>query len=461
MRSNGLARRRRARQGRAALLLTLVATLLALGSPSASATTYPSPAGGTRDVVGPILTHYQALGGPKGVLGGPLTGQLTTPTTAGRYTVFAGGSIYWSQATGAWSVRGAVRDTWGATGWESGPLGFPTSDEAGTPNGAGRYSLFQHGAVYWSPSTGAHELVGPIWAEYGAVGWENSGLGFPTTGQLSTPDGAGRYTHFQGGSVYWSKAGGAHRIGGAIRDRWAGLGWETSSLGYPTSEEFPIPGGRAQDFQHGSIRWTPSGGAVLTDAALPLGKAPSGSQLITVVAPTTTSTTATLTAWQRGPLGWTPVLGPVPAKVGKGGIGTASETSTRTPAGSYRLTTAFGRAADPGTALPYRRVDRNDWWVSDSSSSRYNTYARCAPGTCPFDESDGENLYAAGSVYDNAVVIDYNRTPVVRGAGSAFFLHISNGAPTAGCVAIAKGSLQQVMRWLKPSAGPVISIGVD
>jgi len=179
-----------------------------------------------------------------------------------------------------------------------------------------------------------------------------------------------------------------------------------------------------------------------------------------VVAPSATSTTATLTAWQRGKLGWTPVLGPVTAKVGKGGVGKASETSTRTPAGAFRLTTAFGRAADPGTALPYRRVDRNDWWVSDTSSSRYNTHVRCAPGSCPFDESDGENLYAAGSVYDNAVVIDYNRSPVVRGAGSAFFLHISNGAPTAGCVAIAKGPLQQVMRWLEPTAAPVIRIGV-
>jgi L,D-peptidoglycan transpeptidase YkuD (ErfK/YbiS/YcfS/YnhG family) len=406
MRSIGQVRRTRSRLGRVALLGTVAATLLALGQPSAAATSYPSPAGGTREVVGPILTHYKALGGPTGFLGGPLTGQLTTPSLPGRYNHFAGGSIYWSQATGAWSVRGAIRDAWGGSGWENGPLGFPTSDERSTPNGKGRFNLFAHGGVYWTPTTGAH-------------------------------------------SIY-----------GAIRDRWAGLGWETSSLGFPTSDEFAIPGGRAQDFQHGSIRWTRSGGAVLTDAALPLGVAPSGSQLITVAAPTSTATTATLTAWQRGPLGWTPVAGPVSARVGSAGVGKASESSSKTPAGAFRLTTAFGRAADPGTALPYRRVDRNDWWVSDTASSRSNTPVRCAPGSCSFDERDGENLYAAGSVYDNAVVIDYNRTPVVRGAGSAFFLHIGNGRATAGCVSIGKGTLQQVMRWLKPSAAPVISIGV-
>jgi L,D-peptidoglycan transpeptidase YkuD (ErfK/YbiS/YcfS/YnhG family) len=285
-------------------------------------------------------------------------------------------------------------------------------------------------------------------------------LGFPTTNELRTPNGVGRFNHFQGGSIYWSPAGGAHGIYGAIRDRWAAAGWETSALGFPTSDEYALGGGRAQDFQRGSIRWTPAGGAVVTGAALPLGATPPGNQLITVVAPSPGSTTATLTAWQRGPQGWTAVLGPVPARVGSAGVGAASEGSTRTPAGTFALTTAFGRAGNPGTALPYRLVDRTDWWVSDVNSPLYNSAARCAPGSCPFNERAGENLQAAGSVYDHAVVIDYNRGPVVRGAGSAFFLHIGNGAPTAGCVAVDRGALQQLMRWLQPAAAPVIAIGV-
>jgi L,D-peptidoglycan transpeptidase YkuD (ErfK/YbiS/YcfS/YnhG family) len=104
-------------------------------------------------------------------------------------------------------------------------------------------------------------------------------------------------------------------------------------------------------------------------------------------------------------------------------------------------------------------VDGDDWWVSDSGSAVYNQYAQCAPGTCPFNEAAGENLYAAGAVYDNAVVIDYNRggTP---GAGSAFFLHITNGAATAGCVAIDRAALGTLMRWLDPNAVPLIAIGV-
>jgi L,D-peptidoglycan transpeptidase YkuD (ErfK/YbiS/YcfS/YnhG family) len=182
-------------------------------------------------------------------------------------------------------------------------------------------------------------------------------------------------------------------------------------------------------------------------------------QVVTVAAPSAGSTTAQLTAWQLGPNGWTVALGPVPARLGSAGVGAASEQSTRTPAGTFSLTEAFGRTGNPGTALPYRVVDGSDWWVSDVNSPLYNRYARCAPGTCPFNERAGENLFAAGPVYDNAVVIDYNRggTP---GAGSAFFLHITNGAATAGCVAVDRGSLTALMRWLDPSRAPLIAIGV-
>jgi L,D-peptidoglycan transpeptidase YkuD (ErfK/YbiS/YcfS/YnhG family) len=194
-------------------------------------------------------------------------------------------------------------------------------------------------------------------------------------------------------------------------------------------------------------------------AGLPLGVKPPGSQVVTVVARSTSSTTARLTAWELGAGGWTAVLGPVTARIGSAGVGRASETSTKTPTGTFGLTEAFGRAGDPGTALPYRVVDGDDWWVSDSASPLYNRYTRCARGACPFTEAAGENLYDAGAVYDNAVVIDYNRggTP---GAGSAFFLHITNGAATAGCVAIDRGSLRTLLRWLDPGASPVISIGV-
>jgi|SRR5437588_1502972 len=192
---------------------------------------------------------------------------------------------------------------------------------------------------------------------------------------------------------------------------------------------------------------------------LPLPYNGNATQVVTVVAKDANATTAILTAWQRAPDGWQPVIGPVEAHVGSQGIGQAREGATKTPSGVWTLTEAFGIQANDGTRLPYRHVGTSDWWVSDVNSPFYNTYQHCDRGTCPFNEAAGENLGAAGFLYNHAVVIDYNRSPVVRGAGSAFFLHITNGRPTAGCVAITADALSNLMRWLDPAQHPVLDIG--
>ena len=61
--------------------------------PNALADTYPSPGGETHQVAGAILRDYQALGGPSGVLGLPLTDELATPRVFGRYNLFELGSL--------------------------------------------------------------------------------------------------------------------------------------------------------------------------------------------------------------------------------------------------------------------------------------------------------------------------------------------------------------------------------
>ncbi|WP_218007535.1 L,D-transpeptidase family protein [Nocardia vinacea] len=192
---------------------------------------------------------------------------------------------------------------------------------------------------------------------------------------------------------------------------------------------------------------------------LPLPYHGDADQVLTVVAEHAADTNATLTAWQRISGGWRAAIGPLRAYVGRDGIGRASEDSAHTPAGVWTLSEAFGIAPNDGTRLPYRQVGAQDWWVSDTGSPSYNHYAQCASGTCEFDEQASENLGQAGPAYEHAVVIDYNRQPVVAGAGSAFFLHVETGRPTAGCVSIPAADLEAVMRWLDPSAHPVINIG--
>ena len=186
--------------------------------------------------------------------------------------------------------------------------------------------------------------------------------------------------------------------------------------------------------------------------------------MITVLASSHAATTARLQAWTKVPGGWRKHGPSITAHVGSGGVGTASEGSTRTPAGSFTLTQAFGHDTDPGTRLPYVHTTPADWWISQSSSPLYNTRQRCS-SHCPFAQGDpNEHLYYETPYYDYAVVIDYNTANapggVRPGKGSAFFLHVTDGTSTAGCVSIPKGQLVSLLRWLRPSLHPRIVIGV-
>ena len=228
---------------------------------------YYTPATGALAMTGPILARYQALGGPASVLGFPVIDVTPTADGAGRFIHFSGaGSIFWSASTGAHAVYGLIRQKWAALNWERGPLAYPTTDEDGTPDGIGRFNHFSgaNGSIYYTPSTGAHAIYGLIKQKWAALGWERGPLGYPTTDEDGTPDGIGRFNHFSGanGSIYYTPSTGAHAIYGMIKQKWASLGWERSYLKYPTSDEFDIPGGRENTFQGGYITWTPGGGAV-------------------------------------------------------------------------------------------------------------------------------------------------------------------------------------------------------
>jgi hypothetical protein len=134
-------------------------------------------------------------------------------------------------------------------------LGAALTQELRTPDGAGRYNVFENGSIYWSPATAAHEVHGAIRDKYKDVGWEAGVLGYPVSDEISAPDGSGRYAMFERGSIYWSPATGAHEVHGRIRDKWQELGWEAGALGYPVSDEHDVAGGRQSDFQRGSILW--------------------------------------------------------------------------------------------------------------------------------------------------------------------------------------------------------------
>ena len=220
---------------------------------------YWIPETGAHAIHGAIRDKWAEMGWENSFLGFPVSNESATPNGKGAYSHFQGGSIYWSPETGAHAIHGAIRDKWAEMGWENSVLGFPVSDELVTPDGNGAFSHFQDGSIYWSPETGAHAIHGANRDKWAEMGWENSVLGFPVSDESATPNGQGAFCHFQGGSIYWSPETSVHVIHGAIRDKWAEMGWENSFLGFPVNDESATPDGKGafSHFQGGSIYWSP------------------------------------------------------------------------------------------------------------------------------------------------------------------------------------------------------------
>lgn len=307
-------------------------------------------------VRGAIAARYGQIGGPAGRLGAPTSCELPTARNDGRFTTFERGSIYWSSATGAWDVSGSFRQLWAASGWENGVLRYPTSGEAPARNGGvyqnyqggtlywtpstgaqpvsgsflqlygslgyengflgypvggenpirsgGVYQLFQGGVAYWSPASGAHTVSGAFRDLYGASGFENGYLGYPTSQESPTRSG-GVYQTYQGGALYWSPGSGAHAVGGAILTKYGEVGFENGALGFPTSNEYGIPGGRRSDFQNGFIEWSAATGARVN---APVGQAPTPPPVSTYYASCADARAAGAAPLYRGQPGYRPGL---------------------------------------------------------------------------------------------------------------------------------------------------------
>jgi L,D-peptidoglycan transpeptidase YkuD (ErfK/YbiS/YcfS/YnhG family) len=189
----------------------------------------------------------------------------------------------------------------------------------------------------------------------------------------------------------------------------------------------------------------------------------SATQLMTVDAPGYGSTTATFTAWQLESGCWEPAFGPWTANVGTTGVSDhKQEGDGSTPTGAYGIgSTMYGVSANPGVSYEYHQLVCGDWWDEDPSSANYNTFQHVACGTSPPFGGNSEALWTTVPAYDYFAVIDYNVNPVVPGAGSAIFLHVSTGDPTQGCVSLPEADLVSVLDWLSPAADPMIVIGTD
>jgi L,D-peptidoglycan transpeptidase YkuD (ErfK/YbiS/YcfS/YnhG family) len=190
---------------------------------------------------------------------------------------------------------------------------------------------------------------------------------------------------------------------------------------------------------------------------------PAGStQLVTVTASSYGTTGASLELWQRRAGCWRRIAGPWRAWLGSSGMSAHKrEGDGATPTGTFALgARTYGIASDPGVHGTYHRLVCGDWWDEDPRSPTYNTFRHVACGARPAFGGGSEELWRISPQYRYFAVIGFN-TRAVPGRGSAIFLHVSAGHPTAGCVSLPEAQLLQVLRWLRPAQHPVVHLGIS
>ncbi|MGW4355271.1 LGFP repeat-containing protein [Nocardia sp. NPDC004582] len=96
-------------------------------------------------------------------------------------------------------------------------------------------------------------VSGAVFEKYTQMGGATGKLGLPTGAATEVP--GGWVQEFDGGAIYASPEHGAHVVWGEIRKAWDERGGATGKLGYPTSDEYDITGGKQSDFSGGSITW--------------------------------------------------------------------------------------------------------------------------------------------------------------------------------------------------------------
>jgi L,D-peptidoglycan transpeptidase YkuD (ErfK/YbiS/YcfS/YnhG family) len=204
-------------------------------------------------------------------------------------------------------------------------------------------------------------------------------------------------------------------------------------------------------------------------------------QVVVVTSKRWSAATAVLRAYDRSPDGgWRLRMGPVPAHLGRNGFVPAAERrqgSRTTPAGTFGIRWAFGSAADPGTALRYRRTDGNDWWPYDPRDpATYNVFQPRRSRDSGWRRSWAEDLWTYGRQYRHVAVLDFNLPGAVRRVGGervasrpadtrrggGIFLHVNRAArdkATTGCVSVTPTRMAALLRWLDPAADPVLVMG--
>jgi D-alanyl-D-alanine dipeptidase len=143
--------------------------------------------------------------------------------------------------------------------------------------------------------------------------------------------------------------------------------------------------------------------------------------------------------------------------IGQGQV--KQEGDGRSPAGVFRLNSAFGYAPRERAGevkLPYVQAIATLECVDDPQSTHYNRIVDRADVENP-DWKSSERMLRDDDQYRWGVVVDQNAKGE-PGCGSCVFLHVweAPGKGTAGCTAMNPSSMEYLLRWLDAKKRPML-----
>ncbi|QEN14926.1 LGFP repeat-containing protein [Mycolicibacterium sp. ELW1] len=252
-----------------------------------------TPATGAHLLFGAVLDKYQALGGAADSdLGFPtidaVAGLVGPDSQVSTFSASDKPAIFWTPATGAWVVRGAINAAWDKLGGSAGTMGVPTEDE--TFNGTVISQKFTGGEISYDTAAKTFTTVPPELAgnltgvEVPSDATTAINQAWRAAGGLAGPLGArqgaqqaigtdGAAQDYAGGKIFYSPATGAHAVTGAILAKYEAQGGPTGDLGLPTGTEADggAPNSRVSAFSAADkpvIFWTPDNGAIVVRGAI-------------------------------------------------------------------------------------------------------------------------------------------------------------------------------------------------
>lgn len=139
------------------------------------------------------------------------------------------------------------------------------------------------------------------------------------------------------------------------------------------------------------------------------------------------------------------------AFLGRNGvIANKKEGDLKTPIGTFNLGIAFGtHNIQKELQIQYTQVNENLYWVDDINSKYYNQLVDVKK--ISKDWKSAEHLSDYPRQYEYAIEIKANPENIAEN-GSAIFLHCSVQRPTAGCVAIEREKMLEILKNLKENA---------